>query len=97
MTDFILLLIIGVAWTWGVHCLFAPNYILGKVGDNLWGKLPKWLTKPLFACPPCMASIHGFVVGTTNGLELRSIIFFMVCLCGINYLLKELLYATETE
>lgn len=98
MTDFILLLIMGVFWTWGVHCLFAPKYILYKIGEVIWESVPKWLTKPLFVCPPCMASVHGFLIATAYyDFHLMIIIVYMVCLCGVNFILKELIYADDTE
>lgn len=98
MSEFILLLLIGSAWTWGINCLFSNDYILGKIGDALWNLLPHWACKPLFACPPCMASVHGFLIATAYyDFHLMIIIVYMVCLCGVNFILKELIYADDTE
>lgn len=73
---------------------FLPGQILGDVGDFLAGNAkenppieahaPDWITKPLFMCPRCMASIHGilwwfcFSIGPWYILP-----FYVVCLSGL--------------
>lgn len=93
MTDFILLLLFGAFWTWGVSCLFQEGYILEKPGNYLWGNWPKWICKPLFACPPCMSSVHGSVIAICYfDWHLYYILPYMICLCGINFIIKSILY-----
>lgn len=90
--DFILLLIIGTTWIWGVHCLFSDGYLLEQAGVKAWNRWPKWATKPLFICPPCMSSIHGLIIASAY-FGLNWLVFgYMVCLCGLNYILKQLIY-----
>jgi hypothetical protein len=98
LASFIALLFLTSLWSWGVHAFFELT------GIELWFRgvdsippiipLPEWIRKPLFECPPCMSSLHGtiafFIIGDF------SIYFwpvFCFCLCGLNYIIKEHLYA----
>lgn len=93
MSEFILLLIVGVAWIWGVHCPFSTGYVFSKIGGHLWEKWPHWICKPLFVCPPCMSSIHGFAISAVYfDFHIFTMMAYMVCLCGINYILKSMIY-----
>lgn len=94
MTEFILLLIIGVAWIWGVHCMFSDGYVFGPLHRNLAEiGLPKWISKPLFGCPPCMGSIHGFMISVIYyDFHIYLVMPYMVCLCGLNFIIKSILY-----
>jgi hypothetical protein len=44
--------------------------------------LPKWAIKPLFDCPPCMASVHGTWIHFILGGTLFWWPFFVLALCG---------------
>lgn len=101
MTDFLLLLIFGACWIWGVHCLFADGYILSKFADYFRVEIPDstpesyaatWYSKPLFDCPPCMASFHGGIIGVCFIGFHPSVIPYMVCLCGLNFIVKTILF-----
>lgn len=101
MTDFILLLIVGACWTWGVFTLFHEGYILERAG-NLFRKYNykpnggfsgTWYSKPLFDCPPCMGSIHGFIISAIYyDWHIYPMMAYMVCLCGLNFILKSILF-----
>jgi hypothetical protein len=52
----------------GVWNALGPGMILGSLGDWM-EKWPKWLSKPLGLCPPCMASVYGTTVYFTTGGE----------------------------
>lgn len=97
MTDFILLLLIGACWTWGVFTLFHEGFILHKIGNILkepygLGYKSNWYTKPLFDCPPCMSSFHGGIIGLLFfGLSFK-VLTFMICLCGLNFIIKSILF-----
>lgn len=78
-------LLFASIWCLGVYCIFSPNYILGSVGEFVRKDLPRWVTKPLFDCPPCMASVHGTLIHFTYGGDVFSWIPFVVCLSGLNY------------
>lgn len=93
MSDFILLLIVGACWTWGVHCLFEDGYILGNAGSWLRKRLPAWIYKPLIACPPCQSSLHGFAISAFYyDWHIYQMIAYMICLCGLNFVIKSILY-----
>jgi hypothetical protein len=118
MTDFILLLLFGVCWTWGFRAPFQEGYFLEKVGNLFRTEtddspslfVGNWFTKPIFDCPPCMASFHGFCIAfayfTDTNLTYAisnchhsfvayfflKVFAYMICLCGINYILKSIIY-----
>ena len=92
MIDFILLLIIGSLWIWGVFAVFDEGNILGYVRANFEGVLGVWILKPVFGCPYCMASIHGFAIGMIYLPEYIQTIPYIICLCGLNFIIKEYLY-----
>ena len=85
------LLILSSAWCIGFHAI-VKNAIL-ETGNRIsfevwWNDLPrvnKFVLKPLFACPYCMASIHGTAIHFLTGGTLIMWIPFCVCLCGITY------------
>lgn len=92
MNDFIVLVIIGACWCWGVFTLFQDGYILEKPGHFLWDNIGNFVCKPIFSCPPCMASIHGFAIGFIYyGLSWQ-IPIFMICLCGLNFIIKSIIF-----
>lgn len=87
---FAILLSLSSLWTMGVASLFQEEMILERLGQWQDENLPLWVNKPLWRCPPCMASFHGsviyllFMVGD-YGLWLW--IPFIVCLAGVNYMI----------
>lgn len=70
----------------GVWKLFDPKMLLGKLGDFLNALLPKWATKPLYDCPPCMSSFWGAVVWLGTGSPWQWTPAFILSLCGLNTL-----------
>lgn len=93
MTDFVLLLLVGSLWIWGVFCLFSEGYLLHFIASKAEKDgVPRWITKPAFGCPPCMSSLHGLIIGLpTFGLSAQALLF-IVCLCGLNFIIKSWLY-----
>lgn len=90
MIDFILLLVLTSTWCFGFRALFQPDMILEKVGDWMWDK-SEFVSKPLFQCPPCMASIHGSIAFILfNDFFILQWIAFCICLCGLNYLITKI-------
>lgn len=59
MTDFLLLVLLASLVCFGIWNAFAPGMIFGKIADIWERRFPEWVSKPLFTCPPCMASLHG--------------------------------------
>lgn len=78
-------------WIVGVWTLFRPKMILQEFGDWTTYFIGQKASKPLFACPPCMASVHGtlawFFWG--NG-SIQWWIPFIVCLCGAMKIITNL-------
>ena len=83
-------IVMTVAWVWGVNCLFSPGMLLGESAALLRKVLPRFFTKPLFDCPPCMASVHGTLayLYLFNSWHPGQWIVFCVAVCGVNFILK---------
>lgn len=91
--ELFIILILGIGWVWGVKCLFDEGMLLGFIGKLMRDKMPSWLSKPLFDCPPCMSSVHGtlvYLIFYPEGVFLW--FFYIVVLCGVNYIIKTWLY-----
>lgn len=85
-----LVVMLSSLWCLGVNSLFQEDMILERLATKLDEKLPLWVNKPLWRCPPCMASVHGsaafflFLYGDFGLLFWPCLI---VCLAGINYVI----------
>lgn len=95
LIQFIIYLLIGVGWIWGVHCLFQRGFIFyGKWREI--DKSPDFILKPFLDCPPCMSSVHGTLIFFFSPMVHEFNLFlwpiYCICLCGINFILKEALY-----
>lgn len=55
---------------------------------------PSWIAKPLFNCVMCMASVHGTLVYWLfePAPSLHGWVFFCVALCGLNYIITEIIW-----
>lgn len=92
MSEFIVLLLIACFWCFGIFTPFHEGYILEGLGNRIKAVIGKQLAKPLFSCPPCSASVHGAAIGLFWwGIDIR-VIPFMICLCGLNFIVKTLLF-----
>ena len=92
MTDFIIHIIIASLWCFGVYAVFDNDHLLGKVGTFIEAKTSTNFIRPLFGCPPCLASVHGFIWGLIlYGLSWQ-IIPFCICLCGLNFIIKNIIF-----
>ena len=87
-------LIITAVWIWGFYAAFQDGMIFGFAGNFFLDKLPSWACKPLFSCPTCMASIHGgaWYWMLSNYHSFIGALTFIVCVAGINFIIKEQLY-----
>lgn len=96
MIDLILLLIIGSLWIWGVFAAFDDPNIFWPVRKFIEKNNDPWITKPLFGCVYCMASVHGFYLSGVYCLAGHHpfwiIPIYIICLCGLNFIIKEYLY-----
>lgn len=87
MINFILYLIVGCLWCFGFWKLFDDGLLPLRV--KIESVLPMKVTKPLFNCPACMASVHGFFLGFAFYGPHLVIILYCFCLCGLNYLVSQ--------
>lgn len=84
MIDFLLRLIISSLTIFGIWGLFGPGMLLGWLGDIWEKRLPDAMNKPLWSCPPCMASVHGTWLWCVLGGSLSLYIPFVLALSGFN-------------
>lgn len=92
----------------GFSACFADGMIFGGIAKWIEGwdksgniqvkkraRIPKWLQKPLYACPTCMASIWGTVGYFVGVIALQDVLplswaviafwpVYVVCLAGLN-------------
>lgn len=92
---------LSAMWCFGFHT-FMKNLLIEAFDFDIniqWELLPRWVKvalKPLFACPYCMASVHGTAIFFAFVLGYLPLIMWPVwciCLCGFNYLLSQ--FVTE--
>lgn len=85
-------LLIGSLWCFGFYKLWDDLLLpLRTKIEQAIGL--KW-TKPLFNCPACMASVHGILLGLLffeYGLH-DELVVYCFTLCGLNYLITEIIY-----
>lgn len=70
--------------------LQSEGMLLQPLRKWLNGKgIPVFLAKPLYACPPCMASIWGSIVWFFVGVDFFSVDWplFVFSVCGLTYIL----------
>jgi hypothetical protein len=78
----------------GVHVLFNEHF-LKPIASFIEMGVGKhyWITKPLFNCMPCMASIHGmFGFLLIFGDFSIWAVLYCIALCGLNSLISKLYY-----
>lgn len=84
MTDFLLRLLVGCLIIIGIWNAFKPDMILGWLGDIWDRRLPDAINKPVWSCPPCMASVHGTWIWFLAGGDLTWWVPFVLALSGLN-------------
>jgi hypothetical protein len=90
MTEFLQFLFIAAFWIFGFHFAFKEGKIFGRIGD--WLRY-RPISKPLTECPMCMASVHGTAFYLYfMPFDIVMWIVFVVCLCGLNYILNSIGY-----
>jgi hypothetical protein len=93
MTDeFMGLLWFGAFWCYGIYAVFNNDHLLGPVADWLEKVTSETFCRPLFGCPPCMASVHGSIFGLIAFGFNWTVIPFVICLCGMNFIIKNLIF-----
>lgn len=75
----------------GIHCVTREGMIFGAVADYIRDCIGEYSSKPLFDCPPCMASVWGIAGWFYSHPEIH-IIPYLLILCGVNALVSKLFY-----
>jgi len=75
----------------GVHCLTREGMILEKVANYIRLYIGEFWCKPLFDCPPCMASVWG-LLGWFYLTPSLAIVPYLLVLCGVNALTSKMFY-----
>lgn len=84
MTNFPLLLLVGSMICIGWWNAFLPGMVFGWLG-KIWDKrLPEVMQKPLYSCPPCLASTIGSAVWFTAGGSYELWLWYVLALSGVN-------------
>lgn len=88
-----LALVLNSLFIAGLHIIITfEGMIFEPIGDWLIKVLPNELSKPLFNCMSCMASIWGFPVALYLFGISFAIIPYCIALCGLNTLISKILY-----
>lgn len=80
---------------WGDWMEWAARVLWKRATKGVWREDPgsdgAFICKPLFACPPCMASVHGTLAWFFwGGGSIQWWIPFIVCLCGAMKIITNL-------
>ena len=107
MNETLTILLLSSLWCFGFHIVFTKlviGHILGIDFDSWWDNyLTPWqrtVSKPLFACPACMASAHGTVIFLAYFRPEVSWGYwplFCIALCGLNFIISNLITSHEEE
>lgn len=68
--------------------MFDSTHLLGKLGAWIEVQTSPWFCRPLFKCPVCMASFHGGIVGVIIYDFTYTVLPFVVCLAGLNFIIN---------
>lgn len=90
--SFFAVLVSASLWCYGIYAVFDSDHLLGPVADWIERATSESFCRPLFGCPPCMASVHGSIIGLIAFGFNWTVISFVICLCGMNYIIKHLIW-----
>jgi hypothetical protein len=98
MTTFLTSLLPASLFIFAVHILFQEGHLFEGAGKKITQALGERWSSPLINCPICMASVWGslwFFLGLWFTFEVtfhvKLWIPYIMCLCGLNYLLNKLI------
>ena len=96
-TELFLVLVLNSLVCLGVHVLTRDGMLFAPVADWIRNSLKgvfnisEFWCKPLFDCPPCMASVWG-LLGWFYLMPSLAIVPYLLVLCGVNALISKLYY-----
>lgn len=97
---------LNLLWIIGVWNAAEPDEILGSIANWMSGSpsqgiprhVPEWITKPLYDCPVCMASVHGILWWCLfQPFTVWLLPFYVVCLSGASKILVILVVQQDKE
>lgn len=91
MIDFFPRLLIATLVILGIWNATGPGMILERVGNWL-ERAPKWFSKPIGLCPPCMAGVHGTWIWFFLGGDWKLWPIFVLALSGLMVLIVKNLF-----
>ena len=97
MSDILTLLVINSFLCRAIFNAASEGQILYFLPKYLH-KLPDFITKPLYDCPACMASVHWWPYAIFHGLtvdQLKFIPVYILALSGVNVVLNSLINYLE--
>ena len=77
-------------FVWGVEKTRKNGLIDDRKEVEAAASYTLFITKPLFDCPPCMASVWGIPFVLLHPLNIWSVVY-LFALCGINYIVMKLI------
>lgn len=83
-SNFLFLLLIGCLICIGIWNAFKPDMLMGWLGEICDRYLPEAVNKPIWSCPPCLASVHGTWIWFLAGGDLTWWLPFVLALSGLN-------------
>ena len=90
------LIILNALYIVGFHLATGEDMILNKPALWIEQRIPYWLTKPLFNCPTCMASVHSIVpYFYINDLTTQNLLIYPFYVCALAGLSTILARQTE--
>jgi hypothetical protein len=75
----------------GVHVLTRDGMLFENIANLVRDNISEFWCKPLFDCPPCMASVWG-LLGWFYLTPSLAIVPYLLVLCGVNALISKLYY-----
>lgn len=61
MIELLLLMLFNSLYIVGVYLATGQDMVFERPARWIESKIPYWITKPLFNCPTCMASVHSIL------------------------------------
>lgn len=89
----ITLLLFNALFIVGLHLATGEEMIFNKPALWIETKVPYWMTKPLFNCPTCMASVHSILpywyCHELTLINAGAYVFYVFALAGLSTILAR--------
>jgi quinol-cytochrome oxidoreductase complex cytochrome b subunit len=82
---------------WGIHCVLSPRFVFHFIGEWIKRTVGEYWSKPIYSCPACMSSLYGVAACVIARVNFLHAPFFILALCGLNFILIEFLYPSNED